>query len=174
MTCLPQPRPTCRAARVRLTDFTPAVLRFEDSGCTTSTLEVISLTGGLLGLSKPVDRGSRVKLMFLTQRGPVLGTAEMLSPVSWARQPFRFVALSYADQRRLQTTIQGSSSPEIFTQQVKSCPIVESEEPWIEKYRAAMSYRKEPRRLLKVVLGAGLLATLSLGYAVYLFSLYVK
>ncbi len=132
MTCLPQPRPTCRAARVRLADFTPAVLRLQDGGCTTGSLEVISLTGGLLGLSKPVDRDSRVKLMFLSQKGAVLGTAEMLAPVSRTRQPFRFVALSYADQRKL------------------------------------------PSRLLKFVLGAGMLATLSLGYAVYLFSLYVK
>jgi len=174
MTCLPQPRPTCRAARVRLTDFTPAVLRLQDGGCTTGSLEVISLTGGLLGLSKPVDRGSRVKLMFLSQKGPVLGTAEMLGPVSRTRQPFRFVALAYGDQRRLQTTIQGSSNPEIFNQQVESCPIVDSEEQWIEKYRAVMSHRKEPRRLLKIVLGAAMLATLSLGYAVYLVSLHLK
>ena len=46
--------------------------------------------------------------MFLTQNGPVLGAAEMLSPVSWTQQPFRFVALAYVDQRRLQA-ITGSS-----------------------------------------------------------------
>jgi hypothetical protein len=137
-------------------------------------LEVISLTGGLLWLSKPVDRGSRVKLMFLSQNGPVLGTAEMLSPVSWTQQPFRFLALSYGDQRRLQTATQWSSQPGAPTQAVESGRTVNREEQWIEKYRAVISHRKQPRRLLKIVLGAGMLATLSLGYLVYLLSLHLK
>jgi len=174
MTYLPQPRPTCRVARVRLTDFTPAVLRLQDGGCTTGSLEVISPTGGLLGLSKPVDRGSRVKLMFLSQKGPVLGTAEMLGPVSRTRQPFRFVALSHADQRKLQIATQWSSQAEATTQAVESSRTMNHGEQWIENYRAAMSQPRRPSRLLKFVLGAGMLATLSLGYAVYLFSLYVK
>ena len=174
MTCLPQPRPTSRASRVRLTDFTPAVLRFQDGGCITGSLEVISLTGGLLGLSKPVDCGSRVKLMFLSKNGPMLGTADMLGPVSRTRQPFRFVALSYADQRKLQTATRWSSQPGPPTQAVENGQTLNREEEWIEKYRAVISQRKQPSRLLKFVLGAGMLATLFLGYAVYLFSLYVK
>jgi hypothetical protein len=174
MTCLPQPRSPYRAPRLRVTDLTPAVLRLRDGGCTTGSLEVISLTGGLLCLSKPVDRGSRVKLMFLSQNGPVLGTAEMLSPVSWTRQPFRFLALSYGDQRRLQTATQWSPQPEARAQAIESSRTVNREEHWIEKYRAVISHRKQPRRLLKIMLGAGLLATLSLGYAVYLLSLHLK
>jgi hypothetical protein len=82
MAYLPQPYPNCRAARVRLSDITPAVLRFPDGHRTPGKLEVISLTGGLLSLSAPLDRGSRVKLMFLTGTGTVLGAAEMLSPVA--------------------------------------------------------------------------------------------
>jgi len=174
MTCLPQPRAAYRAPRLRVTDFTPAILRLQDGGCWTGGLEVISLTGGLLCLSKPVDRGSRVKLMFLSQNGPVLGTAEMLSPVSWTRQPFRFLALSYGDQRRLQAATQWSSQPGPPTQVAESVRTVNREERWIEKYRAVISHRKQPRRLLKIVLGAGMLATLSLGYAVYLLSLHLK
>src|SRR2546429_2130238 len=77
MTCLPQPSPIFRPPRVRMTDFTPAVLRFHDGGCATGSLEVISPTGGLLCLPKSANRGSRVKLMFLTQMGPVLGSAEL-------------------------------------------------------------------------------------------------
>ena len=61
----------------------------------TGSLEVFSSTGGLLSLQKPLIRGTRIKVMFLTQSGPVLGAAEMLSPVSWTQQPFRFVALAY-------------------------------------------------------------------------------
>ena len=174
MTSLPQPRPADRAPRLRLTDFTPAVLRFQDGGCTTGGLEVLSLTGGLLCLSKPLDRGSRVKLMFLSQNGPVLGTAEMLSPVSRTRQPFHFLALSYGDQHRLQAATEGPARPGTPLQTVESSQTADHEQEWIEKYRAATSHRKEPRRLLKLVLGAGTLATLSLGYVIYLFSLHLK
>jgi hypothetical protein len=71
-------------------------------------LQVISLTGGLLCLTKPLDYGCPVKLMFLTSSGSVLGAAEMLRPVSWSLQPFKFVALHYDDERRLQVAIQRS------------------------------------------------------------------
>ena len=171
MSCIPQPSLTCRAPRVRLANFTPAVLRFEDGGCTTGSLELISVTGGLLCLSKPLDRGSRVKLMFLSERGPVLAAAEILSPLSWTRQPFRFLALSCDDQRRLQTTTQGSLNPATSIQLLDSCRMDDSEQQWIEKYRAAITHRSPPqRRIIKVVLAAITLATLGLGGAVYLFT----
>ena len=57
-------------------------------------------------MSKPLDRGAQVKLMFLTGRGSVLGAAEMLSPVSWGLQPFKFVRLYDDDEVRLQAAIQ--------------------------------------------------------------------
>src|SRR5947209_18293510 len=101
MTCLPQLSPIFRPPRVRMTGFAPAVLRFHDGGCATGSLEVISPTGGLLCVPKSANRGSRVKLMFLTQMGPVLGSAELLRPVSWTRQPFRFVWLAYCGGRIL-------------------------------------------------------------------------
>ncbi|MFZ0420685.1 MAG: hypothetical protein WAM04_21470 [Candidatus Sulfotelmatobacter sp.] len=71
-------------------------------------MQVISLTGGLLCLPKALDHGCLVKLMFLTSGGSVLGAAEMLNPVSWSLQPFKFVALHYDDERRLQVAIQSS------------------------------------------------------------------
>jgi hypothetical protein len=71
-------------------------------------LQVISLTGGLLCLSKPIDKGSVVKLMFLTSSGSVLGAAEMLNPISWHLQPFKFVRLYDDDQQRLESAIQSS------------------------------------------------------------------
>lgn len=118
----------------------------------TGSLEVISSTGGLLGLSKPVIRGTRIKVMFLTQRGPVLGSAEMLSPVSWTQQPFRFVTLAYGDQRRLQALTGCSSKLEMpIPEQTGSIP--DAEPDWIDKYRAAIS-RNPPRRpLLERMLG---------------------
>ena len=46
---------------------------------------------------------------------------------------------------------------------MESSQIIDREEEWIEKYRAANSPKK-PQRFLKLVLGVGTLATLSLGY----------
>jgi hypothetical protein len=57
-------------------------------------------------LPKPLARGSRVKLMFMAHAGAILGSAEMLKPVSGNLQPFRFVALDGGDQRKLRATIQ--------------------------------------------------------------------
>jgi len=144
-----------------LSDITPAVLRFEDGHRTQGQLEVISLTGGILSLAKPVVGQSRVKLMFVTPTGPVLGTAEMLKPVSWTQQPFRFVGLEGDDQRRLQDSIQSS-----FGQ-------VSKDQEWIDKYRAALDQRHPPRRhLFSSRLAAFSLAILSLGSAIYLFSIF--
>jgi hypothetical protein len=61
--------------------------------------------------------------MFLTRSGPVLGTVEMLSPVSTEQQPFRFVALDRDVQHRLKTMVQLLLNPD--------------EDVWIAKYRAA-------------------------------------
>jgi hypothetical protein len=55
-----------------------------------------------------VDEGSQVRLMFLTSNGSVLGMAEMLNPISWGLQPFKFVGLYNDDRRRLQAAIQVS------------------------------------------------------------------
>ena len=162
MNALPHPKPDGRAPRFNLADLTPAVLRFEDGRRTQAQLETISLTGGMLSLPKPVERQSHVKLLFLTPTGPVLGTAEMLKPVSWSQQPFRFIALEHDDQRRLQTSIQTS-----FSQ-----TLPEPEE-WIEKYRAALDNPPAPRKhLFSTPLAALALAVLSLGSAIYLFGIF--
>lgn len=161
MNALPQSHPDRRAPRLNLSDITHAVLRFEDGHRTQAQLEIISLTGGMLSLPKPVDRASRVKLMFVTPTGPVLGTAEMLKPVSWSQQPFRFVGLEKDDQRRLQESIQSS-----FGQ-------VNKDQEWIEKYRAALDQqRPRRRRLFSSPLATFTLAMLSLGSAIYLFGIF--
>ncbi len=95
-----------RATRVHFAEPTPAVLRLKDGRSVPGKLKVVSLTGGLLSLPRPVDTGSNGKLMILTSAGMVLGSAEMLSPLSWRLQPFRFVDLQQDDQSRLQTVIQ--------------------------------------------------------------------
>jgi hypothetical protein len=95
-----------RAPRVRFKEVTPAVVRLRNGWRVSGQLVMISTTGGLLCLSKPLDQGSEVKVMFLTQSGPVLGAAEMLSPVSDGSQPFKFTELYNDDRRRLQAAIQ--------------------------------------------------------------------
>jgi hypothetical protein len=123
-----------RPARVRPTEFTPAVLRIEDGSCASAELEVFSLTGGLLSLPKLLNRGTRARLMFLTETGPVLGVAEMLKPVSWTEQPFRFIELYENDQRRLQAathcTVEPDlpliKSPPLFENKLESKPAVEN------------------------------------------------
>jgi PilZ domain len=106
MTHLPPPPAPRRAPRTCFAETTPAVLRCRDGRRIPGKLQVISLTGGLLRLPKPLEQGSQVKVMFLTLRGSVLGAAEMLSPVSWRLQPFKFVELYDDDQRKLQAAIQ--------------------------------------------------------------------
>ena len=95
-----------RAERVRLDESIPAVVRFNDGNRTSGRLKVVSLTGGLLSLPRPVRQGSVGKLMFLTPAGSVLGSAEMLTPMSWELQPFKFVSFSGDDHGRLETAIQ--------------------------------------------------------------------
>ena len=108
MPFLPQAHSPRRPERVRFEEATPVVLRFPDGRRFSGQLQVISITGGLLCMSKPLQQGSVVKLMFLAKTGSVLGSAQMLSPVAWDRQPFRFVALHEDDQSRLHAAIQFS------------------------------------------------------------------
>lgn len=158
MTYLPHSHKYWRSPRVRLVDITPAVLRLADGRRHRGRLETISLTGGLLCMPNMLDRGSRIKLMFLTASGTVLGSAEMLSPVSTTRQPFRFVALEEGDQRRLRAVVQSYLDPE--------------EQAWIEKYRAALAHRKPARRgVFRVAFGSFALLTL-LGSAIYLLNVH--
>jgi hypothetical protein len=120
-------------------------------------LEVFSATGGLLCLPKPLIRGTRIRVMFVTPKGPVLGAAEMLTPVSWNQQPFRFVSTADQDQHKPRVT--GAHSPKLDSPVQQSGIQVPDPDPqWIDKYRAAVS-RNPPRRPLL----ARLLKTLRLG-----------
>jgi|SRR5579864_469174 len=108
MPYFPQPQAIPRPPRVRFAEATPAVLRSKDGHCVPGKLEVVSVTGGLLCLTRPLDRGSNVKLLFLTRRGAVFSAAEMLTPVSWSLQPFRFTNLYQDDEKRLRAAIKSS------------------------------------------------------------------
>jgi hypothetical protein len=103
----PQQAPK-RAPRTSFSEITHAVLRCQNGSRVLGRIQIISVTGGLLGLEKPLNQGSQVKLMFLTDKGSVYGTAEMLRPLSWIQQPFRFTKLHDDDQQRLNAAIQFS------------------------------------------------------------------
>jgi len=152
MTC-PSPSLARRAPRTRTTERTPAVLRFPSGDCVTGRVEVFSSTGGLLCLPKPLMRGTRIKVMFLTQTGPVMGSAEMLTPVSWTQQPFRFVGLASGDQRKLQAITGSSPKLEMPIPDPTSRPL-EVEPDWIDKYRNAITRTPPRRRLLERMLEA--------------------
>ena len=143
MADLPQAVASRRATRAHLANPTPAVLRFPDGNRVTGNLQVISIAGGLLRLSQPLNPNTQASLMFLSDGGPVLGKAEMLSPVSWTEQPFRFVALDQNNQRNLQLGIQSHLSKN------------SDEEQWIAKYRSTLVHRAPPpKEALKIVLGS--------------------
>ena len=164
-----------RAARAWLADTTPAVLRFKDGRCTAGKLQVISVTGGLLCLSNLLGQGSRVKLMFLTHSGPVLGAAEMLSPISWTQQPFRFLVLDECDRRKLRAAIRSSWELTTSTYNSKSRTserstrqlegrILAGDDEWIDRYRATLVHTNPPRgQLFSIVLRAVALAALLVG-----------
>jgi hypothetical protein len=152
---LPQALASRRAARVHLANLTPAVLRFEDGNCATRNLQVNSVAGGLLHLSQPLDPNTRASLMFLSDGGPVLGKAEILSPLSRTQQTIRFVALDQNNQRNLQLGIQSHLIQN------------SDEERWIA-HRARLSHRAPSRReAMKIVAGSvafGILVVVSSAY----------
>jgi hypothetical protein len=101
-----------RPERARFPDITPVVLRFNDGIRASGKLKVVSITGGLLAVSRPMTQGATAKLMFLTRAGSVLGVAQLLTPLSWDQQPFRFVSLHHDDECRLQAAIQACREQE--------------------------------------------------------------
>jgi hypothetical protein len=156
-----------RAPRVHLADSTPAVLRFQDGQRASGNLQVFSLTGGLLSLPTPINQGSQVKLMFLTHTGPVLGAAEMLSPVTRTQQAFRFVSLQVDDRRRLGAAVQSSLNMNLANEDA-------AEQKWMDKLRAASNHGSQPRgRIFKFAAGAVALGLLGLGCAVYVLQVHL-
>jgi hypothetical protein len=104
-----------RSQRLQLADSIPVVLRRQDGHRIPAKLQCVSLTGGLMVLAPLLPPGSMVKLIFVTPKGPVTGTAEMLRPVSWTEQPFRFAAIPDPAQHRLRAVIEMVYAPTEIT-----------------------------------------------------------
>ena len=107
MTRLPQVDPERRSPRLRLAEDTPIVLRCLDGHRVSGKLRCVSLTGGLIMPDSLLPPGSLVSLIFVTAKGPIVGTANMLRPVSWKEQPFCFAAVLDSHQDRLRAVIKG-------------------------------------------------------------------
>ena len=105
MTQIVQPKAGTRSQRLQLASSIPVVLRHQDGHRIAGKLQCVSLTGGLIVPASLLPPGSMVKLIFVTPKGPVTGTAEMLRPVSSTEQPFRFAALPDSGQHRLRAVI---------------------------------------------------------------------
>jgi hypothetical protein len=158
MEAIPQFLAPRRAARVRLDTLTPAVLRCQDGSRVAGDLQVISAVGGMLRLPRVLDANICASLMFLSAGGPVLGKAEMLSPLSATEQAFRFVALDQKNRRNLQLGIQSQLNQ------------VSPEERWIAKYRSALLNNPPPRRgVLKIVLTSVAFGMLGVAGVAYIF-----
>jgi|SRR5882762_3359813 len=152
-----------RAARLQLGEGIPAVLRNPEGGCNQASLKTVSLTGGLLSLPKGLDEGSSCKVMFVTHTGPVLGTAEMLSPVGHNLQPFRFVSLHQNDKRKLGEAIRTCLEPD------------DSRQQFIEKYRTVAAKRDmRVQHRTKHIFGIATLITLGLASFLYLLHSYLR
>ena len=110
MTHFPQPNPAQRARRVRLPGSVVVAIRSEGSQPVRAKLHELSATGGMLVLSKALEQGDFVEVVFQIGHGMVRGMAELL-PVrnkskSGCLQPFRFVALEDEDHTRLRMTLE--------------------------------------------------------------------
>lgn len=101
VTHIAQAKPGTRPQRLQLADSIPIVLRREDGQRIPGKLQCVSTTGGLLVPASLLPPGSMVRLIFVTPKGPVTGTAEMLPPISSAEQPFRFARIPDIDRHRL-------------------------------------------------------------------------
>jgi hypothetical protein len=111
-THFPQPHQNQRAMRVHFHSLAPMAIRFEDGRRRRGILRTISLTGGLLRLSKPLVPGTLIEVIFMSDGGPVLGLAELLTPASATLkclQPFKFILIDDDDYQRLSSLIRSSA-----------------------------------------------------------------
>ena len=110
MTYFPQTNSVTRATRVKLDRSVLVAIRSEGSGTIRAKLHVLSATGGLFLLAKPLEHGDFVQITFQTSQGAVRGMAEMLQPTQQSTlgclQPFRFVALDDEDHTKLRMAME--------------------------------------------------------------------
>jgi hypothetical protein len=104
----PQPHRKTRSPRVRVPN--EEAIRFDIGGRVVSAvLYKLSMTGGLAQFTGPLGDVTIAEARLNTASGPVSGLVEFLRPQKSTEPhtyPFRFLALSDADHRRLEATLQ--------------------------------------------------------------------
>lgn len=118
MTHYPQPNSIHRATRIQLGSEGIALLKSEGGERMKGKLQTVSVTGGLLRLTKALEEGDFVEVAFQTLNGPVHGMAEMLRPKSQsaegALQPFKFIALDDQDHKTLRFAVDSTTEREFL------------------------------------------------------------
>lgn len=104
----PQAQTKTRSPRVRVPN--EETIRFDIGGhVVAATLRKISLTGGLAEFTGSLGNVTIAEARLSTASGPVSGLVEFMRPQKKSgphTYPFRFIALSDADHRRLHATLQ--------------------------------------------------------------------
>ena len=97
-----------RATRVKLQGTVLALVRLENGRNIRARLHQLSVTGGLLSLSKPLDESIKVELIFHVGSATVRSHARLLFPM-WATkgylQPFRFTDLAGEERTKLERNL---------------------------------------------------------------------
>jgi hypothetical protein len=117
MTHFPQPHPRRRATRILMTKPVTAIVVQEDGQHSNCKLQIVSVTGGLLQVGKPLSTGNFVELAFQANSSTVHGMAEMLSPMAEGEgslQPFRFIALDDDDHHALRMLVDAAADQKAF------------------------------------------------------------
>jgi hypothetical protein len=97
-----------RPFRVKLRGSVLTLIRLPNRRQLRGKLHQLSTTGGLLHLEKPLDEKLKVELIFHLGEATLREKVEMMFPM-WATQgwlqPFRFVELSEATKKSLETSL---------------------------------------------------------------------
>ena len=98
-----------RAARAKLGGSILALILLQNGRQVRAKLHQLSVTGGLLHVTQPLDEAIVVEMAFHVKSNTVRTKAEMLFPM-WATQgwlqPFRFVDLAEEDRDKLEKALQ--------------------------------------------------------------------
>jgi hypothetical protein len=97
-----------RPFRVKLRGSILALLQLPNRRQVRGKLHQLSVTGGLLNVEKPLDEKLKVEVIFHLGETTIREKAEMLFPM-WAThgwlQPFRFIDISEANKKVLETNL---------------------------------------------------------------------
>src|SRR5436309_629780 len=97
-----------RPFRVKLRGSVLVLVRLPNKRDVRGAIHQLSISGGVVHLEKPLDEKLNVEMIFHIHETTIRGKAQMLFPM-WATQgwmqPFRFVDLSEAERKNLETNL---------------------------------------------------------------------